>query len=271
MTSPNFADNANWKLIYDNFIRAVVISSSPLEYNPIPATDLSFSLKYRFLRVAVNNQNAKATWRFGGNLDLLVDDVGGAEVSRKSLSVNKAVVIAVPDYLERYRVRVSFPYWFDEVSLQVDGYEGSAKPIKINCGGGAVGDWIADTYFSGGDTYVYSSLGLPDPNPPSGVADPVFGEERSGDNFSYSIPNLSGSYTLKLYFNESGQNSSGSRVFSVAANSQTILDNFDIFSQIGKDKVIVKQFNLNLNGSLTLNFVGVVDNAQINAIELQPV
>ena len=121
----NLVNNANWQLIYDNLIRATVIRQSPLQYAPIPPTSLGFSLPYRFLRIAANNQNAKATWRYGGNADLLVDEVDGAEVVRRSLPVNKAVIISVPDYLDRYRLRFTFPYWFDEISLQVDGYTGS--------------------------------------------------------------------------------------------------------------------------------------------------
>ncbi|MFM7887722.1 MAG: hypothetical protein ACKPCM_13755, partial [Pseudanabaena sp.] len=66
----------------------------------------------------------KATWRYGGYVDLLTDEVSGAEVVRRSLACNKAVIIAVPEYLERYRITVAPPYWFDEISLQVDGYIG---------------------------------------------------------------------------------------------------------------------------------------------------
>lgn len=125
MSSPNFVDNNNWKLVYDNLIAAQYVSRNPDVYNPIPPISLSFSLPYRFLRVAANNQNAKGTWRFGGNLDLSVDEVGGAEVLRRALVCNKAIIVSVPEYLDRFRIRVSPPYWFDEISLQVDGYIGA--------------------------------------------------------------------------------------------------------------------------------------------------
>lgn len=124
MPSPNFADETKWQLIYDNLISAQYVSRAPDVYNPIPPIALSFSLPYRFLRVSANNQNAKASWKYGGQLELLVDDIGQARVKRESLVCNKAVIIAVPDYLERYRITVTPPYWFDEISLQVDGYTG---------------------------------------------------------------------------------------------------------------------------------------------------
>jgi hypothetical protein len=123
--SPNFVDNANWQLVHDNLVQAVYVSRNPDSYIPIPPMALSYSLAYRFLRVAANNQNAKGTWRYGGSIDFLTDEVSGAEVMRRSLACNKAVIIAIPDYLERYRITVLPPYWFDEISLQVDGYTGS--------------------------------------------------------------------------------------------------------------------------------------------------
>lgn len=125
MSNPNFADDNNWSLVYDNLIDAVYVSRTPDIYYPIPAINLTFSLPYRYLRVAANNQHAKSTWRFGGSLDLLVDDIAGVEVLRRGLVCNKAIIVAIPDYLERYRIKITPPYWFDEISLQVDGYVGS--------------------------------------------------------------------------------------------------------------------------------------------------
>jgi len=120
--NPSFAVDANWQLIYDNLILATFLSRNPDSYIPIAPISLSFSLPYRFLRVAANNENARSTWRYAGNLDLLVDEVDGARVASLALAVNRAIIIKVPDYLDRYRLRFTFPTWFDEVSLQVDGY-----------------------------------------------------------------------------------------------------------------------------------------------------
>ena len=120
--NPSFAPSVNWHLIYDNLIVATVMSSQPLSYIPIAPLTLNYSLPYRFLRIAANNQNARSTWSYAGSLDLLVDEVDGARVMTQALAVNRAIIIQVPDYLERYRLRFTFPYWFDEISLQVDGY-----------------------------------------------------------------------------------------------------------------------------------------------------
>jgi hypothetical protein len=123
--SPNFVDEANWQLVHDNLTEAVYVSRNPDSYYPIPPIALSYSLPYRFLRVSANNQNAKGTWRYGGSIDVLTDEVSGAEVFRHSLICNKAIILSIPDYLERYRITVLPPYWFNEMSLQVDGYIGA--------------------------------------------------------------------------------------------------------------------------------------------------
>jgi hypothetical protein len=237
---------------------------------PIPVFETG-QLSDEIIRVRITNSTARDNWTFGGTAKQIIN-AGGVDTVAGSLSLqlNESLLWILQDY-DSYKLKIKLPRYFKQATLSIFAYTNTRKAIKINCGGGAVGNWVADTYFSGGETYVYSGLGLINPDPPSGVSEPVFGEERSGNSFSYSIPNLSGSYTLKLYFNESGFNASGQRLFSVSANSQNILDNFDIFSEVGKNKVVAKQFNISVNGSLILDFVGIVDGAQINAIALEPV
>lgn len=267
---PDFANDNNWIVLYDQLTIGSIIDA--FTYQPIPPILLPNSLSYAFLRVTANNQNARAYWRLGAWIDFLVDDdLPQVEVARILAPVNKPCVISKPEILESYRLKATIPYYFDEISLRVEGYAVTRQTVRINSGGLTVGAWIADQFFQGGQVYLYSSLNIPVPLPPQEITDPIFGEERSGANFSYSIPQLNGNYTLRLYFNESGMNQAGRRVFRVVANGATILNNFDIFAEIGKDKVLVKSFNLSLSGSLNLSFEGIIDNAQINAIEILPI
>lgn len=269
---PDFANDENWIVVYDQLTIGSIIDA--FTYQPIPPILLPNPLEYAFLRVTANNQNARIYWRLGAWIDFLVDDdFPQVEVERILAPVNKPKIIYKPEILETYRLKATIPYYFDEISLRIEGYiePEIRQAIRINCGGGAVGNWLADIYFQGGQTFVYSSLGIVNPTPPIGVSDPIFGDERSAASFSYSIPNLSGNYTLKLYFNESGVNSVGARVFNVSANGSTILSSFDIFAQIGKDRVLVKEFAVTVNGTLNLAFQSTVNNAQINAIEIIPI
>jgi hypothetical protein len=118
----DFVPETNWLSIFDMLIMAIYTSRDPDIYIPIAPIALNNSLTHRFLRVAANNQNAKSAWQHAGYIEFLTDEVSGAEVFRHPLLCNRAIIIPVPDYLERYRVTVTTPFWFDELSLQVDGY-----------------------------------------------------------------------------------------------------------------------------------------------------
>jgi hypothetical protein len=122
--NPNFADDSKWSVVYDQLTTAIFVSRNPDVYNPIPAINLNgFALGFRYLRVTANNQNAKATWRYGGRLDFLVNESNASvEIASKSLGCNRPVIVVAPDFVDTYQIRVSVPYWFDEVALVVEGY-----------------------------------------------------------------------------------------------------------------------------------------------------
>ena len=114
----NFADEANWLSLYDN----LTIGATGI---PIAPIFLTSSLSYRFLRVTANNQNAKDTWKYGGTLEFLVNEAFAAVVVDSSgLLCNRPIIIKAPEFIDTYQLRVSIPRWFDEISLQVDGYTG---------------------------------------------------------------------------------------------------------------------------------------------------
>jgi hypothetical protein len=115
----DFADDANWLGLYGNLIMGVL-------GNPIAPITLASSLNHRFLRIAANNQNALATWSLGAYAYFLVDE-DNPQVqagTRIFCDVNRPIIVPVPDWLPSYRLRVKPPKWFDEISLQVEGYIG---------------------------------------------------------------------------------------------------------------------------------------------------
>lgn len=119
-----FANEANWVGIYDQLTIGSIIDA--LTYYPIPPIVLPNSLSYPFLRVAANNQNAKSRWRLGAWIEFLVDEVNPqVEIARVLAPVNQAAIIPRPNFLDSYRLRAVIPYYFDEISLQIDGYTGT--------------------------------------------------------------------------------------------------------------------------------------------------
>jgi hypothetical protein len=68
-----------------------------------------------------------------------------------------------------------------------------------------------------------------------------------------------------------GVGGTGSRVFNVSANGNQLLTNFDVFQAAGgANKAIVEEFPVtsDVDGSITITFSTVTDNAMVNGIEL---
>lgn len=121
----DLANEANWVSIYDQLTVAQGVSGSPLVYAPIPTITLPNSLSYPYLRVAANNQEAKSRWRLGAWIEFYVDEPNpDVEVARVLATVNKACIIPKPDFLPTYKIKAAIPYYFEEISLQIEGYTG---------------------------------------------------------------------------------------------------------------------------------------------------
>src|SRR6202035_669482 len=62
----------------------------------------------------------------------------------------------------------------------------------------------------------------------------------------------------------------GKRVFNVSINSQQVLTNFDIFAAGGANKAVVEQLTgtASTSGAITIQFISVTDQAQVNGIEV---
>lgn len=147
----------------------------------------------------------------------------------------------------------------------------AAGNVQINAGGSAATPFSADTDFSGGSTASVSNTidtsGVTNPAPGA-----VYQSNRYG-NFTYTLAGLvaGGSYTVRLHFAEEYWTATGQRVFNVSINGAQVLTNFDIFATAGAEyKAVAEQFSTTADssGSITIQFVTVKDNAQINGIEI---
>jgi hypothetical protein len=132
--------------------------------------------------------------------------------------------------------------------------------------------WQADDYFMNGRLTDQHQLisGSPDSY--------LFSTERFG-HFSYALPvDTRDRYTLILHFvefyfrpNTPGGGGAGKRIFKVMCNGQTLLDNFDIYKQVGSLHVLTKSFyhlRPSAQGKLNLTFEPIVNNATVSGIEV---
>ncbi len=230
----------------------------------------------RVFNVAINGQLALT------NFDIY-KTAGGA---------NRAVAEEIPATAdENGNVTIQFTSITDNAIVSgIQVFNGSLPPqvplpaytfsTSINAGGDSVGDFIADSQFSGGTTYS-TSASVDTSNVTNPAPQAVYQSSRYGNSFSYSIPDLvpNATYKVRLDFNEPyfgvGNNGGGvgSRVFNVAINDTQELTNFDIYATAGGANVAVaKDFTVtsDAQGKLTIQFTSITDNAIVSGIEVTP-
>src|SRR3989344_3511553 len=144
--------------------------------------------------------------------------------------------------------------------------------IAVNCGGGAAGSFIADSFFTGGTPVTYAKtidlVGVTDAAPAA-----VYQSERWGE-FSYSLSNFTvgASYTVRLHFAEIYFTGAGLRKFNVLINGVSALNDFDIVAEAGGiNKGVTRDFSAVANGSgqIVIQFTkGSADAAKCSGIEV---
>jgi beta-glucanase (GH16 family) len=145
--------------------------------------------------------------------------------------------------------------------------------LDISCGATAAsGSYAADKDFSGGtavtSTNTITTTGVTNPAPEA-----VYQHQRYG-NFTYTLPGFTSgtTYLVRLHFDEFYWTAAGKREFNVLINGTQVLTGFDIFATAGGDNIaVVELFNAvaNTSGQIVIQFVSVVDNAEINGIEIE--
>jgi uncharacterized protein (DUF608 family) len=99
--------------------------------------------------------------------------------------------------------------------------------------------------------------------------DAIYQTERYG-NFSYSIPLQNDNYNIVLKFAEIYQDNSNSRIFNVNIEGKEVLHNLDLFFRSGKNTAYDVVIPIELtDGMLNINFITVIDNAKLSALEIR--
>jgi hypothetical protein len=164
----------------------------------------------------------------------------------------------------------------------------AATIFRVNAGGSlqsGTPDWLADTNgapsayvnasATGNNTFVSgSAINLSDASIPAGTPATIFQSERwdptGGSELQWDFPVSAGTYEVRLYFAEvySGAQAIGKRVFDVAIEGTTVLDNYDVFAKVGGYKGVMESFVVTSDSNLDIDFGHVVENPSIKAIEI---
>lgn len=138
----------------------------------------------------------------------------------------------------------------------------------INAGGAAFEaadgtSYSADTAFDGGSVQVSTHA-------VAGTEDDVLYNTWRYGNFAYHIPLFDGPYTVELQFADTYNTTQGQRIFDVAIEGTTVLDDFDIIASVGVDTATVRRFDVTVSdGLLDIAFAnGSAGSARIDAIRV---
>ena len=202
-----------------------------------------------------------------------------------------------PDFEKLYQPSAIVSTAADNNKDILKGAEGYTYLYRLNCGGDAYTDaygqqWMQDTEAysrSWAQTFLADSSKLLSPYTASQrvTHDPIHGTKdwklfqsfRFGRHeLAYTFPLSDGTYRVELYFAEPWHGTGGSeqtdceglRIFDVAANGKTVLDDLDIWAESGHDGALCKVVTVDVKGGkLTLSFPEVkAGQALISAIAI---
>lgn len=112
---------------------------------------------------------------------------------------------------------------------------------------------------------------------PNTTADPIggttddtlFQSERYG-SYSYEIPVTEGTYSVDLHLVEMYHETSGARSFNLSVEGQSVLSNFDLFSEVGHDYAFTYRVDdiFVSDGSLSIELETLVDNGTLSGFAI---
>ncbi|HLE00879.1 MAG TPA: malectin domain-containing carbohydrate-binding protein [Bdellovibrionota bacterium] len=184
------------------------------------------------------------------------------------VGANAAYDVVVPVTVTGGAIQIDFDYVTDKA--KVSAIRIDPAPIGIVANGSAYTDsfgvaYVADSYFTGGNTATDASA-------ISGALDDYLYQHERYGNFYYDVPVANGTYNLTLKFAETYWTSSGQRVFDIAVNGTTVVNNLDIFAKVGADTAYDLVLPVTVtNGAIKVEFDTDVDNAKVGALLIEPV
>lgn len=152
-----------------------------------------------------------------------------------------------------------------------------APLYRVKCGNEGFIDkaghiWEADAHYVGGGTFKADSAIAAVDNAY------IYGTERFNNpndgNLKYTFPVRAGDYKVILHFAEiwDGAYEIGKRVFDVHINGTAVIQDLDVFAQVGANTPLVLDFlSTAVDGKIDVEFFNKAGHAKIAGIEVLPV
>ncbi len=148
-------------------------------------------------------------------------------------------------------------------------------PVKINVGGEAFGDYLADQVWDPSLDYGHMD-GSPVEYPGNLLIDntdtpELFRSERYR-TVTYRINAPRGIYNVKLLFAENFYEEANKRVFDVEIENQKVADDLDIFAEAGKNTAFEISTEVFVDDDrIDINFTNEIDYGLVNGIEIEQI
>ncbi len=155
--------------------------------------------------------------------------------------------------------------------LQVTTCTTPAFDFGINCGGDHY--TAVDGFLFHKDTLSLNGQVFSNNKTVSNTTDPqLYKSERYEVDLAYAIPvPTNGEYMVELHFAETfnKNHSNGKRVFDMTLENTLVLDDYDIYADVGADAAAVKTFRIDVqDGVLSLSSTSSANNAKLCAIRI---
>ncbi|MBD3241459.1 MAG: hypothetical protein GF331_12795 [Chitinivibrionales bacterium] len=222
--------NGTWCDIHVNVGPSIGLSAD--------ASRIAMNERANFTLTMSGGASGSAVWSVDGGGTLSNQSNTGATFTSDGTLGEFTVTATVGDLQKSVTIRVIDP---------------SAIDMKINCGGGAVGEWESDQpYADGGEPFDFnatiSTAGVTDA-PPNDVCKTV----RHYDH-TYNFPDLpNGSYSVVMYFTDAH----GGRHMDYSIEGQQVLHDFDPITEAGgANTLCTKEFTVEVSDGNGLQIVG---------------
>lgn len=100
--------------------------------------------------------------------------------------------------------------------------------------------------------------------------DSLYQKNRFGKPVSYKIPLANKTYKVTFMYAETFHKKEGRRIFDVFIEGVKVTSNLDVFAKVGKNVAYSETYEVTLvDGELNIEFVSIVDNANVSAIKIE--
>jgi hypothetical protein len=195
------------------------------------------------------------------------------------LSDKKTVRISLVDYdtsaltnivIMNIKDRFVPPNTMPARSVNITKAQPLALPVKINCGGPAYKDYLADQMWSGTNMEYGHLDGWANQNGAtvSGASDPIVYQTELAAAAEYRIRIPNGRYLVLLMMAENYFTAPGKRIFDIAVQGTIVEKDLDLFAKVGKGVQYQKAVpNVNVTeGIIDIHLMSTLDNSLLNGI-----